>query len=114
MVAQILFNSVSARSTSIMTRRQSQPGSSQNNSKKPYSPSGMSVRPETVTDRISRAASSGKRSINGIMGIGHLQRSAILSCAGGIVTKMLDKSGHASYVKLDECAIGEPSTAANT
>src|SRR5713226_5914609 len=69
MVAQIWLHPVCGRNTSIITRRQSQPGSSQYNSRKPYSPSGRSCRPVTVTDLVSRAPSSGNLSINGVMGI---------------------------------------------
>src|SRR6516165_7339636 len=69
MVAQILLHPVSGRNTSIITRRQSQAGSSQYNSTNPYSPSGRSCRGGTVTDLVSRAPTSGNRSIKGIMGM---------------------------------------------
>src|SRR2546425_1676700 len=70
MVAQILLQPVSGRNTSIITRRQSQPGSSQYNSRNPYSPSGRSCRWVAVTDLVSRAPSSGNLSMNGIIGMG--------------------------------------------
>src|SRR5206468_12701063 len=69
MVAQTLLHPVSGRNTSIITRRQSQPGWLQYNSTNPYSPSGRSCRCGTVTDLVSRAPSSGNRSIKGIMGM---------------------------------------------
>src|ERR1019366_7451089 len=69
MVAQILLHPVSGRNTSIITRRQSQLGSSQYNSRKPYSPFGRSCRCVTVTDRVSRAPTSGNLSIKGVIGI---------------------------------------------
>src|SRR5215831_147611 len=69
MVAQILFQPVSGRNTSIITRRQSQPDSLQYNSRNPYSPSGRSCRWVAVTDLVSRAPNSGNLSRKGIIGM---------------------------------------------
>src|SRR5215472_2079870 len=70
MVAQILLQPVSGRNTSIITRRQSQPGSSPYNSRNPYSPSGRSCWQVAVTDLVSRTPSSGNLFMNGIIGTG--------------------------------------------
>src|SRR5580692_7047337 len=53
----------------MITRRQSQPGSLQYNSMKPYSPSGRAGCWVTMTDLVSRAPSSGNLSIKGIIGM---------------------------------------------
>jgi len=46
------------------------------------------------------------------MGMDHLQAKPFLACKR-ILSKMLDKSGHTRYVKLDECAVGEPTKTSN-
>ena len=56
MVAQTLLHPVSGRNTSIITRRQSQPGSSQYNSTNPYSPSGSSCRGRNVFAAVKQQA----------------------------------------------------------
>src|SRR5215469_802281 len=77
MVAQTLLSPVSGRKTSIITRRQSQPGSSQYNSTNPYSPWGRLCRCGTVTHLVSRAPTSGNRCIKGIMAMVHLQARGV-------------------------------------
>src|SRR6516225_8407704 len=83
MVAQTLLPPVSGRNTSIITPRQSQPGSSQYNSMNPYSPWGRLCRCGTVTHLVSRAPTSGNRCIKGIMAMGSSPSS------GGVVWKDL-------------------------
>src|ERR1051326_6914090 len=114
MVAQILLQPVSGRNTSIITRRQSQPGSSQYNSRNPYSPSGRSCWRVTVTDLVSCAPSSGNLSMNGIIGM----RPSPDSLHGGVNVIVLDfcgllgsrggldKSRRIVYFMVDECEIG--------
>src|SRR5215475_2897405 len=83
MVAQTLLHPVSGRNTSIITRRQSQSGSSQYNSTNPYSPSGRSCRCGTVTNLVSRAPTSGNRSIKGIMGMDSVSSAACFGDRSG-------------------------------
>src|SRR5580658_1786415 len=69
MVAQTLLHPVFGRNTRIVTRRQSQPGSLQYSSTKPYSPAGIFFPCGTVTDLVSRTPRSGNLSMNGVIGI---------------------------------------------
>src|SRR5437667_12032373 len=68
------FQPVSGRRTTTTTRRQSHCGSLQYSSIKPYSPLGRSSLSGTVTERVSRAPSSGNLFINGVMAMVELYR----------------------------------------
>src|SRR5947207_14736390 len=71
--------------TWVCSRRQSQPGSSQKSSRKPYWPLGTEVRsPRIVAVRISRAASSGNRVRNGTMAMAGFTESAVKDDIGEV------------------------------